>query len=86
MPRWASRITLDVTGVRVERLRAISETDALAEGVDLKPEAWPDQPQAMPISLKPRFAFELLWNSINGAESWAADPWVWVVEFKRVTP
>lgn len=85
MPRGLSRITLEVTAVRVERLQAISEEDAKAEGVDLKPEAWPDSPQAMPISLKPRFAFELLWKSINGDASWAANPWVWVVEFKRVT-
>lgn len=84
MPRWASRITLEVTGVRVERLQAISEEDAMTEGVDLKSEAWPDFPEAMPISLKPRYAFELLWESINGRDSWAANPWVWVVSFQRV--
>lgn len=86
MPRWASRITLEVTGVRVERLQEITESDALAEGVDLKSEAWPDTPSAIPLSLKPTFAYELLWKSINGADSWAANPWVWVVELRRVTP
>ena len=86
MTRAASRITLEVTAVRVERLHAITEGDAMAEGVDLKSEAWPDTPGAIPLSLKPTFAFELLWKSINGDDSWAANPWVWVVEFKRVTP
>lgn len=75
MPRWASRITLEITGVRVERLQAISNEDAEAEGVkcDLS-------------SLGFRDHFQTLWASINGAESWNANPWVWVVEFKRVQP
>lgn len=74
MPRWASRIDLEVTGVHVERLQDISEADALAEGV--APEA-PDECA---------LAFRRLWESINGPDSWAADPWVWVVEFKRIKP
>ena len=86
MLRWASRITLEVTRIRVERLQAITEADAIAEGVDLKSEAWPDTPGAIPISLKPTFAYELLWKSINGADSWKSNPWVWVVEFRRVMP
>ena len=65
MPRWASRITLEVTGVRVERLQDINEEDALAEGVE--------------------HAFRSLWESINGPGSWDANPWVWVVEFRRVS-
>jgi len=83
MPRWASRITLEIVSVRVERLQAISEADALAEGVAGEQEAaeaglsWHD---------KPRRAFRFLWQSINGADSWDANPWVWVVEFKRVEP
>ena len=66
MPRWASRITLEVTGVRVERLGDVSESDARAEGVQSVAE------------------FKELWASINGPSSWDANPWVWVVEFKRV--
>ena len=76
MPRWASRITLEVTGVRVERLQAISEEDAKAEGC----------PFDEPPPGKPWAWFRKLWMDINGAESWASNPWVWVVEFKRVTP
>lgn len=88
MPRWASRITLDVTGVRVERLQDISIEDAKAEG------AWgPDESIVDKViahfgidmfSANPRKAFQMLWEQINGPESWAANPWVWVVEFKPV--
>jgi hypothetical protein len=84
MERKHSRITLEVTGVRAERLHDITESDALAEGVDLKAENWPDSPQSMPIRLKPWYAFSLLWQSINGPDSWDANPWVWVVEFRRL--
>jgi hypothetical protein len=78
MPRWASRILLEVTAVRVERLRDIGEEDARAEGVT---------PSLVgpPESEKHRFAFRDLWFSINGPDSWNANPWVWVVEFKRIT-
>jgi len=74
VPRWASRITLEVTGVRVEQLQEISESDAQAEGVD-------------PIVAKVpthRDAYRYLWDEINGVGSWNANPWVWVIEFKRV--
>lgn len=87
MPRWASRITLEITGVRVERLQEISEADARAEGItdggcltcgESEPCGCSDpQPDA-------RDAFAWLWQSIYGTDSWFADPWVWVVEFKRV--
>ncbi|MCU4350198.1 hypothetical protein [Acinetobacter ursingii] len=73
MPRWASRILLEITNIRVERLQDISESDSLKEGV------------GSPIlrdCKKPKFM--QLWESINGADSWAANPWVWVVEFKVV--
>jgi hypothetical protein len=76
MPRRLSRITLEITGVRVERLQAISEADAMAEGMDAKPE--PD------LSLN-RGRFALLWESINGPGSWDANPWVWVIEFKLLS-
>ncbi len=96
LPRGLSRISLDVTRVRVERLHDISEEDAKAEGVvsgiipaddygpqrigyvvgrdDGKCVLYPDE----------RRAFEVGWSGINGAESWNANPFVWVVEFRRV--
>lgn len=74
MPRWASRITLDVTDVRVERLQAISEDDARSEGID---EIKAKVPTA-------RDAFRLLWEDINGADSWQANAWVWALTLKRV--
>ncbi|MBC5185061.1 hypothetical protein RZP29_24190 [Klebsiella quasipneumoniae subsp. similipneumoniae] len=87
MPRWASRILLEITDVRVERLNAISEEDARAEGIidggclncgDPEPCgcANPD-PDATD-------AFAYLWQSIYGQENWNANPWVWVISFKRV--
>jgi len=89
MPRWASRITLEVTGVRVERLNSISEDDAAAEGVQPAGELLPDYPSTY-MTPKGDFstakvAFQRLWESIYKPESWQANPWVWVVEFK-VTP
>jgi hypothetical protein len=71
MPKWASLITLEITGVRVERLQDISETDCRAEGRGNggKPYGW----------------FKSLWESINGkaaAKNWQANPWVWVIEFE----
>lgn len=102
MPRRASRITLEVTGVRVERLSAISEADAIAEGADSitasralwKGSAsrigcvragYPDAP-ANTGDWTPRDCFRLIWGSINGASSWAKNPWVWVVNFRRLLP
>lgn len=77
MPRWASRITLEITGVRVERLNDISEADVRAEGVF---------PYMIQDSDPPTMTgqFRLLWENINGHGSWDANPWVWVVEFKRI--
>ncbi|HHG4657565.1 hypothetical protein ACSEVX_17190 [Pseudomonas aeruginosa] len=88
MPRWASRILLEITAVRVERLQDISEEQALAEGVRGEPcdharqacsdiGCWGDTAKG---------AFGFLWEQLNGAGAWQANPWVWVVEFKRVTP
>ena len=76
MPRWASRITLEVTGVRVERLQDISEADALAEGVTAGKYTGLDRAYAR--------AYSDLWEQINGPGSWDANPWVWVVEFKGI--
>ncbi|EKK3979887.1 hypothetical protein PNF43_001437 [Cronobacter sakazakii] len=84
MPRAASRITLEITGVRVERLQDISRVDAMAEG------APPSHPSIDAVSRDygfPDFSrswFGQTWQHIYGAESWQANPWVWVVEFKRI--
>src|SRR5690606_3684193 len=90
MPRWASRITLEITDVRVERLRDISEADAQAEGValDTEPCDHPRRSCGDVGCLGPthRAAFAELWMQINGAGSWDANPWVWVVSFRRVAP
>lgn len=80
MPRRASRLTLEVTAVRVERLQAISEADAQAEGV-----AYADAAARLVESGMWCEGFAELWDSINGdLASWASNPWVWVVEFKRI--
>lgn len=79
MPREASRILLEVTGVRVERLQDISCADAIAEGI--RPEANSETIDC--DTSDPRKGFSNLWSSINGASSWDTNPWVWVVSFKR---
>ncbi|MDP3351857.1 MAG: hypothetical protein Q8S92_22965 [Hydrogenophaga sp.] len=91
MPRWASRITLEVTGVRVERLQDISKADAIAEGIEA--DVQPGDPAPLwrnyrtgNTTICPIHSYETLWESINGLGSWDANPWVWVVEFKRVQP
>jgi len=89
MPRWASRILLEITDVRVERLQNISEEQAKAEGVRLYTDHaelgdWWHVEGIETYSADPRKSFELLWSSVGG--DWQANPWVWVVEFKRVTP
>lgn len=86
MPRWASRITLEITGIRVERLQDISEEDAIAEGL-LKFPHKDDVAYGFMADDKhgygsPRGAYHALWESINSAGSWADNPWVWVIEFK----
>jgi hypothetical protein len=75
MPRQLSRITLEITAVRVERLQEISEADAMAEGIPHSEVSPPDMG---------RFTFRHLWESINGPGSWDSNPWVWVIEFRRV--
>lgn len=77
MPRWASRITLEVTSVRVERLEDISEADSRAEGVEIAH-------AADALCDCGRRTFRDLWERINGQGSWRKNPWVWVVSFKRV--
>lgn len=80
MPRWASRINLEITGIRVERLNDISEADALAEGMD---NGTSDAAMAAGWYEKPQRAFQRLWTQIYGEESWSSNPWVWVIEFKQ---
>ena len=87
MPRWASRILLEITDVRVERLNDISEEDARAEGIidggclncgEPEPCGCANpEPDATD-------AFAYLWQSIYGQENWNANPWVWVIEFNRI--
>lgn len=75
MPRWASRILLEITGVRVERLKSISDGDAIREGCSTT-----DMKSGDCVA----DVFARLWASIYGDESWNSNPWVWVIEFKRI--
>lgn len=99
MPRSASRITLEITGVRVERLQAMSVHDMCQEGIGALLED-PDSVPGRAFSQAEHAAiagfpgkhipeingFAALWDSLNGAGAWDANPWVWAVEFKKVTP
>ena len=96
MPRWASRITLEITDVRVEQLQDISEEDAKSEGINCyqfyPDDGWPlcngytHVPDDGECGLHDTAvsAFGKLWESINSENSWSLNPWVWVVEFKRI--
>ena len=83
MPRWVSRILLEITAVRVERLQDISRADIRAEGLQCPPELASDDVSPNYRDWYPA-AWRELWESTGG--TWDANPWVWVVEFKRVTP
>lgn len=80
MPRWASRILLEVVSVRVERLRDISEADAMAEGTGLRDCVSIGCSEAESA----KQAYELLWESIHNDGSWDANPLVWAIEFRRI--
>lgn len=92
MPRWASRITLEITDVRVEQLQDISEDDARSEGcnaplyvTDSRGRWGPPRGETLSSAFpSAKHWFSSLWESINGAGSWSANPWVWVVEFKKL--
>ena len=94
MPRWASRITLEITGIRVERLQDISGQDAIAEGIDRiggNTSCCPwrnyriSEASEMPLHCStPTRSYMTLWELLNGPGSWDKNPWVWVIEFSRV--
>lgn len=100
MPRKAARIFLEVTGIRVERLQEINEEDAKAEGIqadfweEVKSTVYRDymtdtkgygNPEVdYPVTSFPIDSFKSLWQSINGEESWEENPFVWVIEFKKL--
>lgn len=96
MPRWASRITLEITGVRIERLQDITAADAISEGIEAQRSAfatawrcytsshpggswYPEGKDTAPI-----LSYRSLWESLHGGGSWAANPLVWVMEFKKL--
>jgi len=79
MPRWASRSTLEITDVRVQRLNEISDADAFAEGV-----ATERRRESTWYAGKAKEMFRDLWSSINGSDSWDANPWVWAITFKKL--
>ncbi|KWN75825.1 hypothetical protein [Burkholderia ubonensis] len=85
MPRWASRITLEITGVRAERLQSISDPDARAEGVTIEDHHMHGYSAGAyrPPSIR---AFHDLWDGLNAARGhgWDANPWVWRIEFRRI--
>lgn len=84
MPRWASRLLLEITNVRVERLNNISYDDAISEGIK---QEWTCIDPGLGLYAHENDVqgdYETLWKSIYGEESWDANPWVWVIEFKRV--
>ena len=87
MPRWASRLTLELTAVRVQRLQEISEADAIAEGVLPCPDEpmYADEPHER--YLPPQFRFGDLWDSINAKRApWSSNPWVFALTFRKVEP
>lgn len=88
MPRWASRITLRVTAVKVERLQSISEEDAKAEGIRETLGGWWSAVENYPplAANSPVGGFYCLWAFINSPASWEANPWVCAVSFERVKP
>lgn len=79
MPRCASRITLEVVGVRVERLQDISAMDCISEGIERN---YVEDPHAN--AYQDRQNYKKLWESINGPGSWDVNPWIWVIEFKKI--
>lgn len=99
MPRWASRLMLEITDVRVQRLNGISEEDARAEGIQsftkdgslfkywaCDPCDGPLKSEWSSLPYSARDAFASLWNFINGPDAWGQNPWVFAISLKVVTP
>jgi hypothetical protein len=90
MPRWASRIALEIVNIRAERLQDITEASAIAEGVEQmaigreSTGLWLDYSSSLYAFTSARDSYRSLWESINGDGAWAQNPWVWVIEFRRV--
>jgi hypothetical protein len=95
MPRWASRILLEIVAVRVERLQDISREDAIAEGIERVENNYGNGPAYCDYGManmddtaewfnSPIHSYQSLWEAINGAGNWDANPWAWVVEFRRI--
>lgn len=92
MPRWASRITLEITSIRAERLREISKSDAEAEGIrkfDLNESCgtralYGVAADEHEFGSTAKEGYEILWESINGPGSWDENPFVWVIEFRKL--
>ena len=82
MPRWASRLTLTVTDVRVQRLQDISEADAQAEGLVEVYEGWATDSAGRHWGPTARDSYRILWNDLHGPEAWAANPWVAALTFE----
>lgn len=87
MPRWASRITLEIVEVRVQRLQDISEEDAIAEGMP-KSDGNPGEMGPTTYVVEPVHEYMHAWDSLNAKKGypWASNPWVWCLSFKRVQP
>jgi len=92
MPRWASRIALEIVNLRVERVQDVSDADIEAEGVTVKHDTVPpcgciDIPNRGRVYSTALGCFAKLWDSINAKRGydWSSNPWVWVIEFKQVT-
>jgi hypothetical protein len=85
MPRWASRITLEITAVRVERVQDITEADVEREGAfGVRDNLWGWENWEGGCWETPQLAYQYLFDSINGKGSWAANPWCWCIEFAAV--
>lgn len=82
MPRWASRITLELTGVRVERLQDITPADCIAEGITYSKR---DDDRRLTAPDGPYQKYARLWDSLHGKGAWKLNPWVWVLEFRDLS-
>lgn len=82
LPKSAARIWLQIEDIRVEQLQDISEDDAIAEGIEKGPNGYLNYQEGGFHNQLPKNSFRTLWESINGPDSWNANPWVWAITFK----